>query len=382
MNLNGPLSGVAIAVKDLIDQEGRTTTCGSAFYRHEADKTAPALARLEASGGTFIGRTGLHEFAFGFSSENPHFGPVRNPWNPSHSPGGSSGGSAAAVAAGIVPIAIGTDTGGSVRVPAALCGCFGLKVTFGEIPTDGVFPLVPTIDTVGPLADSMANIELAYRIMAADESPLPSPRLLRLGIPMPWFETAPLADDVRRGFARALSELEDLGHDVHPLKLPDVGPDTRLVYAIGAEAAPIHRKYRADGMTYGKDVAERLDAAESVTEEQMLSGREWQDMVRQRFADAFDVVDFLITPTVPALHKTIGEDLMGDRHYRTVLSWFTALVNHALLPALAMPLTGTGAPPVSLQVIGRAWSDLDLVGFGKTLEDVGLVGFRPAPPTQ
>lgn len=378
---SGPLSGVPIAVKDLIDQAGRTTTCGSAFYRHEADTDAQALARLQDSGAAIIGRTGLHEFAFGFSSENPHFGPVRNPWDPATSPGGSSGGSAAAVAAGIVTIAIGTDTGGSVRVPAALCGCFGLKVSFGEIPTDGVFPLVPSIDTVGPIANSMHNIETSYRAMSGNEAPQPEPRRLRLGIPMPWFESAPIAEHVRNDFARAVARLETLGHDVHPLELPDVQPDTRLVYAIGIEAAPIHRQFRTEGLPYGKDVAERLDAADAVTDREAAAGREWQEMIRQRFSDAFDVVDLLITPTVPALRKVIGNDSMGDRHYRTVLSWFTSLVNHALLPALAMPLAGTGSPPMSLQAIGPVQSDLELVAFGKSLENEGLVGFRPAPLT-
>ncbi len=126
------------------------------------------MSRLEAAGAVVIGRTGLHEFAFGFSSENPHFGPVRNPWDPDTSPGGSSGGSAAAVAAGITPVAIGTDTGGSVRVPAALCGCFGLKVTHGRIPLDGVFPLATTVDTVGPLADSIDALDSSYRAMSGD----------------------------------------------------------------------------------------------------------------------------------------------------------------------------------------------------------------------
>ena len=155
----GALAGVPVGIKDLIDHEGRVTTAGSAFYRHEADRSSPVVSRLEAAGAVVIGRTGLHEFAFGFSSENPHFGPVRNPWDPDTSPGGSSGGSAAAVAAGITPVAIGTDTGGSVRVPAALCGCFGLKVTHGRIPLDGVFPLATTVDTVGPLADSIGALD-------------------------------------------------------------------------------------------------------------------------------------------------------------------------------------------------------------------------------
>jgi Asp-tRNA(Asn)/Glu-tRNA(Gln) amidotransferase A subunit family amidase len=196
----GPLAGVPVALKDLIDHEGRTTTCGSAFYAKVADTTARSVRLLEEAGAIVIGRTNLHEWAFGFNSENEHWGAVRNPWDPSTSAGGSSGGSGAAVAAGITPIAIGTDTGGSVRVPAALCGTFGLKVTYGRIPIDGVFPLVPSVDTVGPLADSMDNIAMSYRAMSGDEEPEPPRRSLRFGVPEPWYGGAPMADDIRSAF--------------------------------------------------------------------------------------------------------------------------------------------------------------------------------------
>ena len=161
----GPLAGVPIALKDLIDHTGHVTTAGSAFYRHQPAASATVVDRLEAAGAIIMGRTGLHEFAFGFSSENPWFGPVRNPWNTDLSPGGSSGGSAVAVAAGMSPAAIGTDTGGSVRVPAALCGIVGLKVTHGRIPLTGIFPLAGSLDTVGPLALTTGDARLLYEAM-------------------------------------------------------------------------------------------------------------------------------------------------------------------------------------------------------------------------
>lgn len=375
---SGPLAGVPIALKDLIDQKGRTTTCGSAFYRKEAEKSAAVVTRLEEAGGVIIGRTGLHEFAFGFSSENPHFGPVRNPWDPSTSAGGSSGGSGAAVGAGLAPIAVGTDTGGSVRVPAALCGCYGLKVTYGAVPLDGVFPLVGSIDTVGPLADSMANLETAYRVMAADDGPLPAIESIRFGVPQPWYEEAPMADDVRAAFVNAVNSLRELGHQVHPIQIPDVRPDRRIIFALAKEVQDAHRDFREKGLEYGDEVRERLDGVFDVTDEQAAEGQSWQGMIRDRFTDAFATVDFLLTPTVPAMRKVIGEDLIGGTHYRTVLSWFTAIVNHALLPAIALPLSGTGAPPVSIQVMGPRGGDLPLLSLGRKLEDQGLVGFTPA----
>lgn len=374
----GPLRRVPLAVKDLIDHKGRTTTAGSAFYREKATETAPAIKRLEDAGATVIGRTGLHEFAYGFSSENPHFGPVRNPWNRETSAGGSSGGSAAAIAAGIVPIAIGTDTGGSVRVPAALCGCYGLKVTYGAIPIEGVFPLVPSIDTVGPLANSVENLETAYRAMSGDTRLATERGSLRLGVPQPWYDDAPMSNGVSDVFTQTVGYLRELGHEVHPINMPDVVPAAPMGYAIAAEVVPIHREFRAQGLPYGEEVGDRLDSADAVTPAQIQVGKAWQQSMRERFTDAFATVDLLITPSVPSMIKWIGNETMEGAHYRKVLSWFSAVVNHALVPALALPLAGSGSPPVSLQVIGPSGSDPALIAFARTLEHSEVVGFTPA----
>ncbi|MGH8950647.1 MAG: amidase [Acidimicrobiia bacterium] len=375
----GPLAGMPIGLKDLIEHEGRVNTAGSAFYRETATASAPVVSRLERAGAIIVGRTGLHEFAFGFSSENPHFGPVRNPWDTSTSPGGSSGGSAAAVAAGITPVAIGTDTGGSVRVPAALCGCFGLKVTHGRIPIDGVFPLAASIDTVGPLADSIETLDLAYRVMSEDTTSEPPAAPLRLGIPEPWLGDAPMVDTVGAVFEETVGTLAGLGHDVRTVAMPDVLPSPELINAIAAEVSSVHRSFREQGLLYGEDVGRRIDDCLDRTPEQQAAGREWQGLIRSRFAEAFEAVDLLVTPTTPAMRKVIGEDSIGDRHYRAVLSWFSALVNHSLHPAIALPLAGSGAPPVSLQAIGSLGSETALIGFGRSLVDAGLVGFNPAP---
>jgi aspartyl-tRNA(Asn)/glutamyl-tRNA(Gln) amidotransferase subunit A len=375
----GPLGGMPIGLKDLIDHEGRTTTAGSAFYRHQARRSAPAVDRLEAAGAVIIGRTGLHEFAFGFSSENPHFGPVRNPWDSTTSPGGSSGGSAAAVAAGIVPIGIGTDTGGSVRVPAALCGCLGLKVGYGRISLDGVFPLAISVDTVGPLADTVDHLDRAYRALSGDAGVEPAPTELRVGIPQPWLDRAPMAEEVAAGFATALAALTELGHTVVPVEMPDVFPAPESSHAIAGDINEVHRRFREEGRPYGEEVAKRLDDSAATSPEEIEAGRKWQSMIRRRFAEAFQSVDLLVTPTTPAMRKEIGEDLIGGRHYRLVLSWFTSVVNQSLYPAIALPLAGTGAPPISLQAIGSLGSETGLIGFGRSIERAGVIGFTPAP---
>jgi Asp-tRNA(Asn)/Glu-tRNA(Gln) amidotransferase A subunit family amidase len=373
----GPLAGMPVALKDLIDQEGRVTTCGSSFYAETATSTAECVRRLEDAGAVIIGRANLHEFAFGFNSENDHWGTVRNPWDLETSAGGSSGGSGAAVAAGITPIAIGTDTGGSVRVPAALCGTYGLKVTYGKISLDGVFPLVPSVDTVGPLADSIENTAVAYRVMSGDESPEPERRSLRLGIPEPWFGGAPMSDQVAGAFEEAIAGIERLGHSVRPIEMPNTYPSRHIIGAL-EEVEVVHREFRLQGKYYGKAVEERIISVEELTPDEVAEAREWQRMIRQRFADALGSVDLLITPTTPTMRKVIGEDLIGDQNHRAVLSYFTSIVNHTLHPAIALPLGGTGSPPVSLQVIGDLDSEPLLLGLGRWLEEVEIAAFTTA----
>ncbi len=378
--LVGQLAGTPLGLKDLIDQRGRVTTCGSAFFRHRADRSAPVVERLERAGAVVIGRTGLHEFAFGFSSENPHFGPVRNPWDPGTSAGGSSGGSAAAIAAGITPIGVGSDTGGSIRVPAALCGCFGLKTTYGRVPLEGVFPLVPSIDTVGPLADSIHRLEWAYRAMADDDAP-PSEtrRHMRIGIPRPWLDDSPMDTKVAMAFEQAMSRIREMGHRVESVAMPGVSPPGRIWSAIAEEVTAVHAGFRAAGQPYGEDVAARLDDAEAVGPEETALAREWQADLRDRFQQVFRDYDFLATPTVPVMKKEIGNDTINGKHYRSVLSWFTALVNQSLHPAMALPILNSGLPPVSLQLIGPLNSEPVLLEFGRSLEEDSLVGFRRAP---
>ncbi len=394
----GPLAGVPIAIKDLIDQAGQVTTCGSGFYRHKAAQSATVVRRLEAAGAIIIGRTGLHEFAFGFSSENDWFGPVRNPWNPATSPGGSSGGSAVAVAAGLAAGAIGTDTGGSVRVPAALCGTVGLKVTHGRIPLTGVFPLAASLDTVGPLGRTTDDVAALYEVMAghdpadpwsashpveaADRSP--SLKGLVVGVPQPWVENAPITRQVRDAFSGALDRLANQGASVREVRHPLLQPADQLADLINAEVASVHRSWLADPTKqYGAEVAERLQRTLEVSLDDYIAAQAWRTGLRHAVAGLFAEVDVLITPTVGATRKVIGETaiLVGDRptSYRLVLSWFSSLVNHMGVPALALPLQDTGSPPSSLQLIGPWWSEGRLLDLGRALEEAGISGFSPPP---
>ena len=380
----GRLANTTVAVKDIIDQKGLTTTCGSGFYRQVPAVSAPVVVRLEAEGAVILARTGLHEFAYGFSSENHWFGPIRNPWDPATSPGGSSGGSAVAVAAGLVDGAIGTDTGGSIRVPAAMTGIFGLKVTHGRIPTKGVFPLAPSLDTVGPFARDMRTLALLYGAMSATQN-RPSPgtiKGLRIVVPRAWVDGAPLEPLVNSAFDDTMAELRSLGAEVVELDLGDILPWGKIQELAGAEAAHVHRAFRQAGEPYGPEVDARLTVAEAITASEYLEAQAWRVRLIEATAEAFRTADLLATPAIPQRRKVIGEDKIGDQHYRPVLSWFSALVNHSGNPAIALPLKGvepTNGPPPSLQLVAPWWQEDLLLGIGSHLEERGVVGFTPPP---
>jgi aspartyl-tRNA(Asn)/glutamyl-tRNA(Gln) amidotransferase subunit A len=393
----GPLAGVPIAVKDLIDQSGLPNTCGAGFTPEVPQESAPCVSRLEAADAVMVGRTGLHEFAFGFSSENDWFGPVRNPWDASISPGGSSGGSAAAVAAALVPGALGTDTGGSVRVPAALCGVVGLKVTHGRIPIRGVYPLAPSIDTVGPITRTVADAGVLYRTMAGDDpaDPWSVPigvdaargpadlSQLRFGIPLPWTE-APMVPEVRHSFDQVCGSLAAAGAEVIELHLPELDLPGKLLASVYFEVAAVHReRWHEAPDAFGPDVSRRLADVFTYRGDDYLEALAWRRSCRAAADRALATVDALITPTVAALRKPIGEETIEvagrEVSYRSPLSHFTALVNHIGLPALALPLNTPGTPPPSLQVIGAAWSEETLLSIGLALEQAALVAAQTPP---
>jgi aspartyl-tRNA(Asn)/glutamyl-tRNA(Gln) amidotransferase subunit A len=260
----GPLHGKRLLVKDLIDVAGVRTTYGSAIYAdHVPTRTASSVERLVAAGAVLVGKANLHEFAWGVTSQNPWYGTVQNPTHPGRTTGGSSGGNAAALAAGLCDLGLGTDTGCSVRLPAACCGVVGLKPSFGRIPLDGVFPLCPSFDTVGPMARTVADAALAWSVLAA--APVPEPRLEGLEIGLltkpPSVGGAPLPSN--HAAQRFVERLESLGARVREIGIPEPEADTWPLFF--HEAAESHRDtFPARAAEYGDNVRSKLEQAQAV----------------------------------------------------------------------------------------------------------------------
>jgi Asp-tRNA(Asn)/Glu-tRNA(Gln) amidotransferase A subunit family amidase len=270
----GPLHGKRLLVKDLIDTAGIRTTYGSKIYAdHVPERTATAVQRLVDAGAVVVGKANLHEFAWGVTSQNPWYGTVQNPAHPGKTTGGSSGGNAAALAAGYCDLGLGTDTGCSIRLPARCCEVVGLKSSWGRIPIDGVYPLCPSFDTVGPMATSVADVALMWSVLA--QAPVPEPRLAGLTVGLltrpPSVGGPPLREN--RAAERYVPQLEALGARVVPAEIPEPPDDTWPLFF--HEAAEAHRATfpsRADD--YGENVRRKLDHAQTIEPSDVERARE------------------------------------------------------------------------------------------------------------
>ncbi len=394
----GPLAGVPIGLKDLIDDAGVPNTRGSGMPPVIPASSATCVRRLGAAGGVIAGRTGLHEFAFGFSSENPWFGPVRNPWDVTRSPGGSSGGSAAAVAAAITPVGIGTDTGGSVRVPAALCGVMGLKVTHGRVPTTGVFPLVESLDTVGPIARTVSDLALVYSVLAGDDpsdpwsvpTPVTGPSPISVSditlIVSVDLDEERVSPSIKADFEALLAASADAGASIEYAPVLASPPMRALVDAIAPEILRVHAaQFKANPDRYGKDVAVRIERAHNADPGALAVAMRWASAVRSeitRLSARGNTA--IVTPTVAASSKIIGQDEMDldgeTAFYRDALSRFSAPVNRIGVPALSVPLRKNDESfGESVQLIGPMWSESTLLAIGLALESEGVVASGMPP---
>jgi aspartyl-tRNA(Asn)/glutamyl-tRNA(Gln) amidotransferase subunit A len=354
-----PVDGPAVAVKDLLDTAGVTTTYGSAlFAEHVPARSAEAVLRLEAAGYAVAGKTNLHEFAYGISSQNPHFGTVPNPRAPGRLAGGSSGGSAAAIASGDVELALGTDSGGSIRIPAAWCGVVGFKPTFDLVPGDGCFPLAPSYDHVGPMASTVAGCVELMRALAPGFRPVDLESLEELSVGVAWLDEAdPL---VRARIAEASEHFPRR-------RLVDFPIVDRVEYALFMrEAADVHRALfpeRAD--EYGDSVRWKLEKCFAVTDAEVAAAEAARTEYRRRCDALFDGLDLLVTPTVPFVPPPADAD---EREFRNRGTRLTYPWNVLGWPAVALPCgVAEDGLPASVQLIGRPGDDALVLGAAERL---------------
>jgi len=360
----GPLHGIPISLKDLIDEAGVLNTAGSRVLDDRIPAAdAPLVARLREAGAVIIGRTNLHEFALGTTSEDSGFGPVRNPHDERRSPGGSSGGSAAAVATGMSVATIGTDTGGSIRIPAAACGLVGLKPSRGEVPTAGIVPLSTTLDHAGPLALSVQDAAWVWQIIAgrrlATIAPA-APRALRLTRLVGYFD-GPIAPAVRTAFDSALDRLAAAGVALGTRTLDGTDRISEAyVDIVLPEGAHWHASYLDSRKErYRPTVHARLLHGRTISAVRYLDALESCAAFARQVSALLETSDALVLPTLPITAPTIGDtDIVVDTALGTSLPVRAVMLKHTQLfnltghPAISLPLASPDLP-VGLQLVGR-----------------------------
>jgi aspartyl-tRNA(Asn)/glutamyl-tRNA(Gln) amidotransferase subunit A len=413
---SAPLAGVPLAVKDLFCVEDVPSTSGSRILAgYHPPYTATAVERLLGAGATVLGKTNMDEFAMGSSNENSGYGPVRNPWDTERVPGGSSGGSAAAVAAGLAPWAIGTDTGGSIRQPAALCGLVGLKPTYGSVSRYGMIAFASSLDQCGPLTRDVTDAALLYRHMIGrdscdstslehpEEIALPSAERLdgkRFGVPADM-STDGVEPGVQEAFEATLRRIEELGGEIEQIPLPHADHGLSAYYVLApAEASSNLARY--DGVRYGLragngDLTSMYEETraqgfgDEVKRRIMLGtyalssgyydayyGR--AQRVRTKIADdfrgAFERVDFVVTPTSPSVAFKLGERT-DDPLAMYLSDYFTVPMSLAGIPAISIPCGLSDGLPVGFQIAGPAFSENRILDASHALEKA--IGFEGVP---
>jgi aspartyl-tRNA(Asn)/glutamyl-tRNA(Gln) amidotransferase subunit A len=356
-------AGVPVAVKDLLDTAGLTTTYGSALFAdHVPAESAEAVRRLEVAGYAVAGKTNLHEFAYGISSQNPHYGTVPNPAAPGRLAGGSSGGSAAAIAAGDVELALGSDSAGSIRIPAAWCGVVGFKPTYGLVSAEGCFPLAPSYDTVGPMASSAEGCEELLRALVPGYEPAALESLEELEVGVAWLDRAePLVRERVREAAALFPRRREI-----ELQL---APENRADFML--EVADVHRAlFPGNEDLYGDNVRGKIERCLRVTVGEAAAAERERAEYRERMAEAFEGLDLVLTPTVPFVPPPADIDEVELRGAGTSLTYpFSALG----WPALALPCgAAEEGLPASVQLAAPADADARVLAAGRLLASQGL----------
>jgi aspartyl-tRNA(Asn)/glutamyl-tRNA(Gln) amidotransferase subunit A len=388
----GPLHGVPVGLKDLVYTEGVRTTMGSAFFRgYVPDYSATVVLRLEVAGGIIVGKTNTHEFAYGPTGDRSYFGPTRNPHDPARIPGGSSAGSGAAVAANLLYGSLGSDTGGSIRIPAALCGVVGMKPTFGRVSKHGVFPLSWTLDHVGPLTRTVEDNALLLNALAgydpndpysANGEPEDFARYLRrgvrgavIGVPSDFYFEH-VEDEVGQRVRGAIEVFRSLGAQVREIRIPRLWETLKAQrLTLAADAYAIHEeRLKTDPEKFDEEVRERLLDGERLKAHRYASAQQRKLLAKDEFSVALGEVEILLTPTLPITATLIDQrdvDIGGyEEAVRSAVTRLTGPTNHNGFPSLSVPCgVAASGLPVGMQLIGRPFDEATLYRFGHAYEE-------------
>ncbi len=389
----GPLHGVPYGAKDIIETAGILTTHGSSFFRdHVPAQDAECIVRLRRAGAILLGKTLTHEFASAPTTINPHYGTARNPWKLDRITGGSSGGSAAAVAGGLSPFALGSDTGGSIRNPAALCGIVGLKPTHGRVSLTGVCPNVLTLDHLGPMTRTARDAALVLQALAgydprdctSRDVPVPDytagwergVRGLRLVLCPDFYPGAEVDAEVERAFGNAVRVFQDLGAKVETVPFAHGARLLEVFRAVaGPEFAAFHRPFfEKNPAGYGADVRERLDWSFKITSDQYVRGLRERELLRREVAAFFRGADALLLPSMPCTAPpiaTLKARVNGQEHDGVWIHRpFQSPHNLTGGPAVSLPMGfATDGLPLSLQIVGPEWSEAGILAIAHAWEE-------------
>ena len=384
----GALHGIPLALKDLYESQGIRTTAGSTFFAdYIPESDAAVVQRLKEAGAVLLGKLNMHEIALGVTNENPHYGDCCNPWDLTHITGGSSGGNAAALAAGLCMGALGSDTGGSIRIPSALCGVVGLKPTYGRVSLRGVIPLSWNLDHAGPMARSVRDVAILLQTIAGydpqdawsvdmpvdDYLTTPKENLRGWRIAMAgdgYFTDEEVVDgEVQIAVKQAAQVFESLGAQVEQVAFPNAREAAMAngLMTPSDAAAFHHQRLSENPQGFGQDVLKRLQTGAAHTSTEYSQARRMQTILRCQFNEFFDEFDLLLTPTTPVTAPLRNPADAFDRP--RLLTRFTAPFNLTGLPALSVPCGWSSEKmPIGLQIIGKAWTEAKVLLAGKLYE--------------
>jgi aspartyl-tRNA(Asn)/glutamyl-tRNA(Gln) amidotransferase subunit A len=375
----GAFHGIPIALKDLFYTRGVRTTAGSLVYRDFIPSHDGAVvSKLREAGAISLGKTNLHELAFGITSNNPHYGPVLNPLDTARIPGGSSGGSAALVGAGLLPMCLGTDTGGSIRVPASYCGIAGLKPTYGLVSRSGVLPLAFSLDHVGPLASCVEDCALTMDVIADSGAPFSGDGLedlagVRVGIPKNFFFEG-VDEEVAAAVNAAVQRMEGLGAALIEVQIPDLheaNASARVIQLAEVAALYVHQ---TDSSLFGEDVWALLQQGRMIAGHEYVNAQRIRTLFRREFDELWKSVDVLVCPTTPITAPGLDQKTVSingqEENARMATTRLVRAINFLGEPALSMRCgNASNGMPIGLQMIGAPFCERRLLQIAAKLEN-------------